>query len=311
MSDEELRVLRRIEAGVLRDGRTLRSLSRIEGSLFDETGLEDLHETEKDASGLTIFIPNWNHAPYLPRAIRSALQALDALEEEGFAGEVVVIDDASRDGSGKLLRSVQALYRDRRLRTLMLKRNLGLPRLRNLGLAMSGFRYVCLMDADNELIPENVPLFVRSIVETEAALVYGNLLEKKGAEPVKLRSRRAVNARIYENNQVDAFSVVDAEKLLATGGYATDPQLYGREDWEMVLHLIAEEQRIVFVPAVLGYYHVISLSMLEETKTQREEGREFIRRVYAQSGPRRAETGTIARIYHPATGFIDEDQEVP
>ena len=45
---------------------------------------------------------------------------------------------------------------------------------------MSKYRYVCLMDADNELIADNLPLFLQSIIETGAALVHGNLLEKQG-----------------------------------------------------------------------------------------------------------------------------------
>lgn len=307
MSDEDiLRLIRKVQSSIPQDRRALRSLSRIESGVLDEAALEGLYETEKAGSGLTIFIPNWNHKPYLSRSLRSALDALGFLEEAGFSAEVLVVDDASRDGSQRFLRSIQTLYREPRLKTVFLKRNLGLPRLRNLGLWMSRFRYVCFMDADNELIPSNLPLFLRSIIETGAALVYGNLVEKRGPKATKLRSKRAVNAQIFESNQVDAFALADAEKLLRVGGYATDPQLYGREDWEMTLHLVAEEEGIVFVPAVLGYYHLISRSMLEETKTQREEGREFLRRVYAQNGVRWWDTGKIARLYHPDAGFIGE-----
>jgi glycosyltransferase involved in cell wall biosynthesis len=306
MSDEEiLRRLNRIESGVLQDRRALRSLNRVESGLLDESAFSELHRKSKEDAGITIFVPNWNHKPYLPRSIRSALDSIEHLKEAGFSVEILVIDDASRDGSQKFLRSIQALYREPRLKTLLLKRNLGLPRLRNLGLRMSRFRYVCLLDADNELIPSNLPLFANSIAETGAAVVYGNLVEKQGNSAVKLRSRNPVNARIFETNQVDAFSVVDAEKLLRVGGYASDPQLYGREDREMILHLISEEEKIVFVPGVLGYYHVVPLSMLEETKTQAEEGKAFISRVYAQSGPRRWESVRIARVYHPAVGYIE------
>ena len=70
----------------------------------------ELRREKKLEDGLTIVIPNWNHQPYLPRSIRSALQGLKRLEEDGYSGEIIVIDDASRDGSQKLLRSIQMLY---------------------------------------------------------------------------------------------------------------------------------------------------------------------------------------------------------
>ena len=56
-------------------------------------------------AGVTIAIPNWNHEILLPRSIASALRAVDLLRNEGVPAEVLVIDDASRDGSQTLLRS--------------------------------------------------------------------------------------------------------------------------------------------------------------------------------------------------------------
>ncbi len=198
------------------------------------------------------------------------------------------------------------LYDEPRLKILFLKQNFGLPRLRNLGLLASRFRYVCLMDADNELVPTNLPLFLKSIKETGAAVVYGNLLDKQGRDIIGVRSNEVATMRLSERNYIDAFSVVDAKKFLDLGGYTSEPQVYGHEDWEMLLHLIAEEERIVFVPAVMGYYYINPLSMINETNTNAGESNAFLRRVYAQSGTRGWDVMRVGRIYHPAVGFIDE-----
>src|ERR687895_2381404 len=95
-------------------------------------------------------------------SIRSAFEAIDRLEEAGYSGELLVIDDASRDGSQKFLRTVQVLYEDAPLKTVFLERNLGLPRLRNLAMRMSRYRYVSMLDADNEIVADNLPLFLQS-----------------------------------------------------------------------------------------------------------------------------------------------------
>jgi glycosyltransferase involved in cell wall biosynthesis len=299
------------------DPRTLRSLHRLESSLLVEEQGTDFRRVNKLEGGLTIVIPNWNHRAFLPRSVRSALQGLKRLEEDGFSGEILVIDDASRDGSQKRLRSIQMLYAESRLKMLFLPRNLGLPRVRNLGLQMSKYRYVCLMDADNELIGDNLPLFLRSIIETGAALVHGNLIDKQGEQVLQMLSSRVANLRLTERNFIDAFALVEADELLRLGGYVSDPGLYALEDWELHLHLIFEERKVVFVPAALGYYYRNPRSMLEETlqESEGEKGRSpaarsstLVKRMYAQSGTREWDPMQVGHIYHPAVGYINQCQ---
>ena len=296
------------------DARILRSLHRLESNLLEKQPWSELHREKKLEDGLTIVVPNWNHRPYLPRAIDSTLRGLKRLEESGYSGEIIAIDDASRDGSQRLLRSVQMLYGKATVKTLFLPQNLGLPRVRNLGLRMSRYRYVCLMDADNELIGDNLPLFLQSIIETGAALVHGNLLEKQGEQVTQMLSGRVANLRLTDRNFIDAFALVDAKELLRLGGFVSDPQLYGHEDWEMLLHLIFEGKQVVFVPAVMGYYYRNPRSMLDET-TQSEDGKarpaavetaSSVWRMFAQTGTREWDPVQVGHIYHPAVGYIEQ-----
>jgi glycosyltransferase involved in cell wall biosynthesis len=288
------------------DPRLYAYLRRIESSLLNRQLLEEDHlEREtKDGGGLTIFIPNWNHRTVLPRALRSALDALEPLEKEGFSAEILVIDDASRDGSQKLLRTAQALYNEPRLKTLCLRRNYGQHHLCNLALRTSRFKYVCRVDADNELAPNNLPLFLRSILETEATMVYGTLIVMENGEAVGTRSNMTASLHLTKGNYIDAFSIVDAEKISRVGGY-TRIHPYSAEDWEMLLHLIGEEHEILLVPAVLGYYHIHPLSASGELKLT-AEGHAAMRRVYAQSGTLEWDNTRVGRIYHPDVGFMDE-----
>jgi succinoglycan biosynthesis protein ExoO len=292
----------------------LRILHQLETNLLEKQDWSELHRENKLNDGLTILIPNWNHQPFLPRSIRSALQGLKRLEEGGFSGEIIVIDDASRDGSQKLLRSIQMFYAETKLRTLFLPQNLGLPEVRNLGLRISKYRYVCMMDADNELIGDNLPLFLQSIIETGAALVHGNLLEKQGEQVKQLLSGRVANLRLTERNFVDAFALVDARELLRLGGLVSDPLLYAHEDWELVLHLISEGRKLVFVPAAMGYYYRNPRSMIEETlenggekgHSYAEETASLLRRIFAQTGTREWDPMQVGQVYHPAVGYIDQ-----
>ena len=295
------------------EAKILQSTNRIESTLLADPASDTLYRESKAENGVTIFVPNWNHRPYLPRSIRSALQAIDRLGEAGYSGELLVIDDASRDGSQKFLRTVQVLYEDAPLETVFLERNLGLPRLRNLAMRMSRYRHVCMLDADNELIAANLPLFLQSSLETGAALVHGLLLDKREGKMTGIRSDNVASMRLTAGNYIDAFALLDSTKVLRAGGFVTDQRLYGYEDWEMILHLIAEEEELVFVPVVLGYYHLTPGSMYAETgegkgPTPRSAAPEVVtllRRMFAQTGTREWDAVKVGRIYHPAVGYIE------
>ena len=294
------------------EARILQSTNRIETGVVAAPDLGGFFNENKVENGVTIFIPNWNHRPYLSRSIRSALHAVERLEEAGLSGEVLIIDDASRDGSQRFLRTIRVLYEGVPLETVFLERNLGLPRLRNLALRMSRYRHVCMLDADNELIADNLPLFARSIAQTDAALVHGLLLDKREGRMTGIRSDSVASMRLTAGNYIDAFALVDAKKLLRVGGYLADSRL-PHEDWEMVLHLIAEEERVVFVPVVMGYYHLAPGSMYAETAATKgprpssaaPEVVALLRRMYAQTGTREWDAIKVGRIYHPAVGYID------
>ena len=102
---------------------------------------------------------------------------------------------------------------------------------------MCRYRHMCMMDADNELVPSNLPLFLRSIQETGAALVHGNLVIQQHGGPVSAVSNMVATLSLTKANYIDAFVVIDVEKILRSGGYAR-LHPYTPDDWELFLHLI-------------------------------------------------------------------------
>jgi glycosyltransferase involved in cell wall biosynthesis len=90
---------------------------------------------------VTVVIPNYNYARFLPAAIDSVLaQTFTDLE-------VLVVDDGSTDDSLEVLRS----YGDR-IRWIVQK-NAGQSAARNRGLAESRGRFIALLDADDVWLP--------------------------------------------------------------------------------------------------------------------------------------------------------------
>ena len=253
--------------------------------------------------GITFIIPNWNHELVLPRSIRSALRAGELLEGHGLGIEVLVVDDASRDGSAVLLRQLEALYYDRGVRAVVLEDNVGVQAARNLALTRAGYRYVVFMDADNEVVPENIHHFYRAICETEAASVYGNLLIY-GPGGMDMCSHESFSPRMYRMNYIDTFSMCDACQLLDAKPYWTDRRTpWG--DWELYLHLAVAGRRLVHVPMVFGLYYRNRLSMLEESTPDSPDLRAF-QRIYHQFPEIRDDfhLNTLHLRYHPDLGFL-------
>lgn len=256
--------------------------------------------------GITIAIPNWNHEYVLPRSVGSALATVKTLRATGIAAEVIVIDDASRDGSLTLLRQMEALYWRDGLRVYARTQNGGLPVARNWALHHATYRRVVFMDADNELLPDNIPLFYRAMRETNAAVVYGNLLWRGQRDDQNaIMSNESFQARIHEENYIDAFALVDRVQVLDVGGYTNNLAIEGREDWELFLHLAANGRKIIFVPVIFGIYHDLADSMIKDDGATHQAQKGYVRRVFNQLGVRASlPLNTRHLRYHPDIGYL-------
>ncbi|MEZ0093937.1 CDP-glycerol glycerophosphotransferase family protein [Streptacidiphilus sp. EB129] len=92
---------------------------------------------------LSVVLPVYGVAEYLPRCLDSVLAATDP------ALQVIAVDDASPDASGAILDEYAA--RDPRLTVLHLAENRGLGGAREAGLALATGEYVWFVDSDDWL----------------------------------------------------------------------------------------------------------------------------------------------------------------
>lgn len=94
---------------------------------------------------VSVVIPCYNYGRYLSQCVKSVL------DQQGVHVDVLVIDDASSDGSAEIVSSLPA--QDNRIRTICHETNQGHIATYNEGLAQASGDYVVLLSADDILTP--------------------------------------------------------------------------------------------------------------------------------------------------------------
>jgi glycosyltransferase involved in cell wall biosynthesis len=196
---------------------------------------------------VAVVIPAYNRAHLLPRALASV-----AAQRPHQPQEVIVVDDASMDGTGAVARELGA-------RVLRHSTNLGPAAARRTGFAATDAPWVIQLDSDDEWLPH--------CLATLWDLRNGHVLVSGGSVGANHRDEAWYNGPVGKAPQVltspaelafpDNFIASSAVLLRmscvrAAGGYRTD--LRYAEDLELWLRMLELGTAIV-TPRVVSLYH--------------------------------------------------------
>ena len=116
------------------------------------------------AARLSVVVPVFNEAPALPELHRRLRAVLDALgTSRGIEGDIIAVDDGSRDGSPEVLEGIAV--GDTALRVIRLDRNRGQHEALIEGFTRCRSPLVISMDADLQNPPEEIPRIVDALLE--------------------------------------------------------------------------------------------------------------------------------------------------
>lgn len=116
---------------------------------------------------VSVIIPAFNSARLIGNAVGSA-QA----QSEGRI-EIIVVDDASTDGTAAVVEGLAA--QDPRVRLVRMERNGGPGGARNAGLDAAGGEWIALLDADDRYHPHRLQTLLEAGASHQAQLVADNL----------------------------------------------------------------------------------------------------------------------------------------
>jgi hypothetical protein len=220
---------------------------------------------------VSVIVTLFDYARVIERCLRSLASA------GPIAGglEVVVVDDASTDGSADV---VAQLMHEWDLPTRLVRKtaNTGLADARNAGLALARGRSVFVLDADNWLLPSGLRVLHDALSNSGCAAAYGIIarVDDESGEPEGLLSCGAWSERdLVRAPYIDAMALFDAGALREVGGYSTDLVEHGPpgwEDYDLWLKLAAAGRTCLHVPRIVAGYRDHAASMLNSVAGGRD-----------------------------------------
>lgn len=105
---------------------------------------------------ISVIIPCYNSKTFLVQAVQSALQQPET-------GEVLIVDDASTDGSASLGQSLAG--QDPRIRYIRQPYNAGAGAARNRGIGEAVFPWISFLDADDFFLPDRFAPLTQTLQE--------------------------------------------------------------------------------------------------------------------------------------------------
>lgn len=205
---------------------------------------------------VSVVIPTFNCAAFLPRAIDSALT------QDYPDLEVIVVDDGSTDATPEVMERyagrIVAIHQDNR----------GASAARNAGVRAATGEFVAFLDADDEYLPGRIGRCVRPMIDDPTIGMTHCLAWCKGSDGCRWTYGDVEQHRLFGSplfpptTQATACTTCRRELLTAVGGF--DERLIAYEDHDLWLRMM-EVAEVRHVPEHLAVVHVRPGSMTTRT----------------------------------------------
>lgn len=206
---------------------------------------------------VSVIIPAYNQAQYLP-------DALDSVLAQTYTNwETIIVDDGSPDNVAE----IAACYgeSDSRIKFLHTD-NYGLSAARNTGAAHSDGEYLVFLDGDDKIAPEYIENCVKALQSDSYIKVAAPQMQCFGIHQQIWPVVYEDYAQLLINNPLYATAAMRRADFDAIGGY-DERMRKGFEDWELWIRLLAGKgpDAVWTGPDILFFYRQKQQSMIVDS----------------------------------------------
>lgn len=204
---------------------------------------------------ISIIIPCYNQAEYLPDAIESALA-------QTVKAEIIVINDGSTDNTLEVARRYPV--------KVINQVNKGLASARNTGIMNAGGDYILPLDADDLLLENCIEKMEEAIAKHKPDIIAPSF-KTFGINNGEIILQAIPTLKDFlAGNRIGYFSAVKKSVLLSVGGY--NPKMtWGWEDWDLWLDLFKRQHSLCILSEILVLYRTKEHSMIHDADAHGEE----------------------------------------
>lgn len=206
---------------------------------------------------ISVIIPSYNQAEYLPDAIDSVLA-------QSFSCEIIVVDDGSTDNSLAIAKS----YESKGVRVIS-QVNKGLSSARNTGIMNATGDWIFPLDAD-DMMKENCLETIQKHIKDDVDIISPSF-KCFGLANVEVIIHPGIELHHFKDaNRIGYFSAIRKSKLLEIGGYS--PKMtWGYEDFHLWINLLSRGAKLVVLKEVLILYRTKENSMITVANAHGQE----------------------------------------
>ncbi len=208
---------------------------------------------------LTIIVPVFRAEPYLRQCLLSLLRR----QGENEAFEVIAVDDASPDGSARILNDISRLHSN--LHVIRFPENRGVGAARNAGIDAALGEWLAFCDSDDAFAPGAIPRLVRELKGATSDVAIFDLARVKQSGSVPAVSTEPTGKLLEMNDpslSVPFVRQVFPNRLWAWNkcfrrslvGSLRFPDFQPCEDAVFSLNCLLRAKQILIIPEVLYEY---------------------------------------------------------
>lgn len=230
---------------------------------------------------VSVVVPCWNYAKYLPECIDSLVNQTYPIRE------IIVVNDGSPDDTSDVTKQLIKKYPDQRI-VLVEKVNGGLSSARNAGISLATGEYIMCLDADDKLVPAGIEEHAK-LLNNDMAIAQCALMEFGERHIMMTPTTPTYLERVMRSNTIFCNAMFSRRMWVEVGGFdESETMKLGWEDYEFWIRLLAAGCHVNTSPFVALRYRVHGSNMTKmTTHPNRKKISDYIfekhRKLYEQS----------------------------